>query len=300
MRVTHQLVKNTVISNIQRNLSHMERYQNMLSSGKVLRRPSDDPIKVARVMSYRTTLSQNEQYQKNINAARSWMETGDYALEGVTEILHRAKELAITGANGSMPQSARDALAMEVVELANVLVQFGNSSYEGRYIFGGYKTTEVPFVREAGEAVEYKGNKADINWEVAPGVNIKGNIHGHELFFLEDGTETQSIFDIMDKLEQALKSSDNEAIDKAILDLSNATDHVLDKRASLGATVNGLELTLENYMSQKINFTELCSGLEDIDFAETIMNFTVMENIYRAAIASGAQIIQPSLLDFLR
>jgi flagellar hook-associated protein 3 FlgL len=301
MRVTHQLIKNTVINNIHRNLGSMERYQNMLSSGKAINRPSDNPINATRVMSYNTALAQNEQYRKNIDSARSWIESSDYVLREVNEALQRARELALTGATGTAPETARQAIAMEVDELVNVLVQFGNSAYEGRYIFAGFQTTTPPFTRDkslldggADTSVVYNGDQGRISWEVAPNVTVKGNIDGQDLF-MDSG-----IFAQMDKLVLALNSGDGAAIGETITGLNVAIDHVLNKRGSLGAIVNGVELLENNFLSEKLNFTTLRSRLEDIDFAETIMNFSMMENLYSASIASGARIIQPSLLDFLR
>ena len=301
MRVTQQLMNRNVLSNIQRNLGQMGRLQDMLSSGKVLHKPSDNPIDTAQVLSYNTAISRNEQYQKNISAAKSWMDITEDSLQGINDVLQRARELALSGANGTMSQSARDAIAMEVDELTNVLVQMGNSSYQGRYIFAGFKTGDVPFTRDKnllteGEnsSVAYHGNQGNLSWEVAPQVTVRGNIDGQDLFMDAD------IFEIMDRLQQALLDGDGQVISDSIGHLTVAHDHILDKRAAIGAITNGLDMTAEKYISEKINFSELRSKLEDIDFAETYMNFAVMENIYRASISTGARIIQPSLLDFLR
>ncbi|NLW27380.1 MAG: flagellar hook-associated protein FlgL, partial [Hungateiclostridium saccincola] len=60
------------------------------------------------------------------------------------------------------------------------------------------------------------------------------------------------------------------------------------------------ELT-ENRLSKNIyNFTKLMSENEDIDQAENIMLLKSEENVYRASLAGGARIIQPTLMDFLR
>lgn len=301
MRVTHQLVMKTVLNNIQRNLGHMDRLQNMLSSGKALSRPSDDPIKVARVMSHTSALARNEQYQKNIEAAHSWMNATEDALIGIGEVLQRARELAVAGANGSMSESARKALAVEIDELTNILVQMGNSNYEGRYIFAGFQTNTVPFSRDAGllaegaeTSIAYHGDQGSLNWEVAPGVTVPGSVDGVELF------QDLEIFKTMEKLALSLNENDQSLIDASIEPISSALDHILDKRAAIGAITNGLEMTMEKYRSENINIKELRSKLEDIDFAEAYINFAMMENIYQASISTGARIIQPSLLDFLR
>lgn len=300
MRVTHQIIKNTVMQNIQRNLTQMSRYQDMLSSGKTIKRPSDDPIKVSRVMGYNSTLQQNEQYRKNIDAAQSWMETTEDALHGMTEVLHRVRELTVAGASDTMSQSARDAIAMEVDELNDALTHLANSSYQGRYIFAGFKTTTVPFTRDKEllltepSSVVYHGDSGSIKWEIAPNVTVKGNLDGQNMLM------DPRIFEYMDQLVISLRESDQDTINQSIKHIGDSLDYVLDKRAALGAIVHGIEISREKYLAEQLNFTELRSVLQDIDLAETLMNYNMLENVYHASLSTGARIIQPSLLDFLR
>ncbi|MCR3920907.1 MAG: flagellar hook-associated protein FlgL [Firmicutes bacterium] len=293
MRVTHQLMKNSVLNNVNKNLGQMSRLQNMLSSGKALQKPSDDPIKVAQVMNYTTALATNDQYQKNIAAATSWMSVTEDSLKSITEVLQRVRELAIAGATDTMSEEARRANAIEVDTLTDVLVQIGNSSYQGRYIFSGHQTNTVPFTRDE-DGISYHGDQGSISWEVAPSVTIRGNIDGNDLFMTSD------MFQSMEQMKQGLLDNDGEAVNISIEKIDAALNHILDKTATVGAMTNGLDMTMENLLSEKINFTELRSKLEDIDFAETYMNYAMMENVYRASLSAGAKIIQPSLLDFLR
>lgn len=293
MRVTHQLIKRTVLNNVHNNLARMSGMQNMLSSGKAINRPSDNPIKAAQIMRFTTVLDGNEQYQKNIDAAKSWLNITEDALRGITEALQRVNELAVAGANGALSDAARRAIAMEVGVLTDVLVQSGNASYQGRYIFSGYQTKTAPLTRVGG-VVLYHGDRGSISWEVAQSVTIRGNIDGQDLFF------DSGLFAAMGQLEQGLLDGDAAAVSGSISLLDSAMDHVLNKRAAVGAMVNGLERSLENFQTEKINFTELRSRLEDIDLAETYMNYAMLENAYRASLSAGARVIQPSLLDFLR
>lgn len=299
MRVTHQLVKNTVIRNVQRNLTQMTRYQDMLSSGKTVNKPSDDPIKIARIMGYNSALDQNRQYQKNIHAIRSWVDTTEDALHGITEVLQRARELAVSGANDTLSPEARRAIAMEVEELTGVLVQIGNTRYENRHIFAGFQTNTAPLQRGANPedspaGITYAGDNGKITWEIAPNVTIHGNITGEQLFF------DSGLLSNMDRLSKALFANDGASVRNLIDDLHLTTDSVLDKRAAMGALRNGLDLSLENLATQKINFSRLRSELEDIDFPETMMNFAMMDTLYKASLSAGTKIMQPSLMDFLR
>ena len=57
---------------------------------------------------------------------------------------------------------------------------------------------------------------------------------------------------------------------------------------------------MNRYSLDAINYEAIRSNIEDIDQAQTIMNYKYSEAIFKQALASGAQIIQPTLMDFLR
>jgi flagellar hook-associated protein 3 FlgL len=71
-------------------------------------------------------------------------------------------------------------------------------------------------------------------------------------------------------------------------------------RGEVGAKVNRLELTASRFEAQKVATGEQLSTLEGVDMAQAIITFTERESVYKAALAAGARISQPSLMDFLR
>jgi len=77
-------------------------------------------------------------------------------------------------------------------------------------------------------------------------------------------------------------------------------EELLLYRSTVGARINRLELQQSRLESIQETFTSLLSKTEDADMAEVIMQLQLQENVYRASLAAGARIIQPSLLDFLR
>jgi len=77
-------------------------------------------------------------------------------------------------------------------------------------------------------------------------------------------------------------------------------DNLLRWQGEMGARVNRLELT-ENRLQEVNHYsTELINEQAYIDFAEMITQLKMQENLQRAALAVGARIIQPTLMDFLR
>ncbi|MFB5029324.1 MAG: flagellar hook-associated protein FlgL, partial [Limnochordia bacterium] len=63
---------------------------------------------------------------------------------------------------------------------------------------------------------------------------------------------------------------------------------------------NRVELARERMLDLQLNLTRILSEEQDLDYAEAIMELKMEEFAYRTALAVGARIIQPSLVDFLR
>ena len=73
-----------------------------------------------------------------------------------------------------------------------------------------------------------------------------------------------------------------------------------ENRARIGAKINRLDMTESKIEEEKIQSEELLSKNEDVDIAKTITDLKMQESVYRASLASGARIIQPTLVDFLQ
>lgn len=98
----------------------------------------------------------------------------------------------------------------------------------------------------------------------------------------------------------AVGKTSSQGIEESISNLQTLLDKVLSVRADIGARMNRVELTQNRLDSDEINFTKLMSDNENADMAEVIMRLQNEENVYKASLAGGARIIQPSLVDFLR
>src|SRR5690625_2481675 len=100
MRVTHQLVSQTVNHNLGSSLRRLHAMNDRLSTGKKVRVPSDDPIIVEAGMRLRTAIGQHEQYKQNVSDAKAWLSLTESSLSQIGEGLHRAREQAVAGASG--------------------------------------------------------------------------------------------------------------------------------------------------------------------------------------------------------
>ena len=88
--------------------------------------------------------------------------------------------------------------------------------------------------------------------------------------------------------------------DANLVELSRLSGAKVALRGEGAAKTNRLELTQSRFQAQKIATTEQLSSIEDADMAQAITDATMRESVYRSALAVGAKVIQPSLVDFLR
>ncbi|GAB7389196.1 flagellar hook-associated protein FlgL [Bacillaceae bacterium] len=300
LRVTQGMLNKQMLANLSNSYRALGKYQDQLASGKKINKPSDDPVVAVRGMYYRSTLMEIEQFKRNAEQGQSWMELTDEALGQATDVLQRVRELVVQGSNGTFEQSSLDAIAAEIEQLKEHLGEIANTSIAGRYIFAGTDTLTPPYDAASGSFTNQNGDP--IRLEVNKGEYVKINVNGTDVFKFSvtdsDGTNYDGIFEVLDGIISDLRNGVSPGKYLDVLD--KQTDHILAERAALGARMNRMELTISRLDQSEVTAKKLLSEAEDADMAKVITELKAQENVHRAALAAGARIIQPTLVDFLR
>jgi len=256
-------------------------------------------------MSLYTSLNQNAQYLRNIEDSLGWVDMTDSALGHLGDIMHRLRELVVKGATGSLADADRNAIKDEVIQLVGKLAQIANTNYDGRYIFGGQDTTKPPFEVDGYQLI-YTGasgqDKEMLTREISQNVVMEINVPGS---WLISGKAGQALSDdlpsVLNEIVLSLENADTDALGGKLLEqLDKHIDNILALRSEMGAKYNRLEAAKQKNEEETFNMKELLSKTEDIDFAEKIMEYSMMANVYYASLSMGARILMPSLLNFLK
>jgi flagellar hook-associated protein 3 FlgL len=295
MRITHGMIVETTLRNMQRNMERTERLQAQITSGSRITKASDDPIGAARALTFQESLDQTDQYLSNISQASAWLNTSDGALDGVTQVLSRARELAVQASNGTASAQDRAATRTEIQQLQQQALTYSRAKYGSYHLFSGTRSDQPGYVQSQSTATTpsaYQGDARAIMREISPGVSIQVNTNATQVF--------DPVFNALDKLEQALGADSASDVKASIGDLDNALDATLIARAEIGSRTNRLEFLEERLQSVKVNLAGLLSEVKDVDMAEALTNFSMAQVVYEASLKASAQAIQPSLLDYLR
>jgi flagellar hook-associated protein 3 FlgL len=299
-RVTQGMLNTNMLFNLQQSNKSMEKYQEQVTSGKKINKPSDDPVTAVRGMVYRSSLNDVEQYKRNADDGLSWMTSTDGALDEVTSVIQRVRELTVQGLNGTNEANARDAIAKEINQLREHLGEIANSQIAGKYIFAGTDVKTPPYQADAavvGSPKEFTNtNKETMELQVGQTNNVQINVQGTSVFN-NDGSG--GIFKLLSDIVSDFNSpvaGTNDHLGK----LDSQIDNILKERSDLGARMNRMELSLSRLDGLEESTTSLLSKEEDVDISKTIIYLKTQEAVQNAALSVGARIIQTSLVDFLR
>ncbi len=179
MRIADRIVYDNTNANLGKNRTDMAELQNQAATQKRVNRPSDDPLAATRVLATRTEINGAQQYLKNINTARGFLEYSDQSLSELGDVINRAKEIAINQSNdASASAHTREVTATEIKQLYNQTVQIGNRKLGDRFLFGGYRTTRPPFDPEG----NYSGDNGEMEIIINKDAKVAMNIPGSRVF----------------------------------------------------------------------------------------------------------------------
>ncbi|WP_027363358.1 flagellar hook-associated protein FlgL [Desulfotruncus alcoholivorax] len=108
------------------------------------------------------------------------------------------------------------------------------------------------------------------------------------------------IFDTLIKLKNDLLAGNAQNLNQYIGDLNNRHDEVLRYRVRVGARESHFESVQNQLLDQVQRLNQVESNLEDVDIAKVSIELSQHQMVYNASLAAGAQILQVSLLNYLR
>lgn len=341
MRVADKMNFQQAVFNMNKNRNDLSVYQNQAATQKRITKPSDDPIGAARILESRTDIKGLEQYKKNILSSKEFIEFSEQSLGELTELLIRAKELAVQqSTDGGASGVTRKAVAFEIRQIFDQVVNIGNRKFGDRFLFGGFKTLQAPFDYDG----NYYGDDAEIEVATDKEAHVQMNMPGSVVFLgkrtnvptdfnpnfpvneFKDlqrenraelrgpdslngnpmsslgawGMRTVNIFDIVRTLDVGLEADDKSVLQSCLEPLDDAINQVSLARGELGARVSTLNRSLETLQKLTVDSKALESEIEDVDVFELYNNLNRTQNQLQASLSTSKHLLQSSLLDFLR
>ena len=304
-RITTSMVQRNVLADLNSVSAKLTRLQMKSASGKEISRPSDDPFHASQAMAMRQSLEATRQYQRNVQDAQGWADMTEDALDDITSNVSLARDLLVQASSDTADPTSRKAIAAEMEQLIEAIKQGASKSYRGSYVLSGAETTVRPYA--AGADDTYHGDEAGFDptlpgivREIGPGVTMTINTVGRDVLGDGQSANDNKLLHVLRDAVDHLNAGDGPSLRADLSRLDTNLDHILEVRAANGARAQRLETALSRLQQTEESTVGQLSETEDADIAKTLIELNSQTAAYQAALRAGANLVQSSLMDFLR
>ena len=170
------------IDSILNQQAKLNQTQLQLATGKKVLKPSDDPAVATQLLNLSSLKANNLQYDRNISTALNELELQEGVLASSGNVLQRVRELVIQANNATQSPQTREAIADEISNLADELLQLANTkSPSGEYIFAGYNSRTPAFAKSDAGFV-YQGDQGQRLLQVSEDTQLAVRDNGADVF----------------------------------------------------------------------------------------------------------------------
>lgn len=294
MRVSTLMMYQQNMRGITDSQSAWMKYGEQMSTGKRVNRASDDPVAASQAVVLSQAQAQNSQYASARTFATQRVSIEEKTLAQVTTAIQSAQEKIVYAGNGTLSDDDRASLATDLQGIRDQILNLANSTDgNGRYIFAGYKTDVAPFDDQG----NYVGGTLNVEQQVD---SSRTMVIGHTGNLVFDSATSNAKPDadtnILKSLDSAItalkepvgdddtkKDAAQVVIDRTNRSLSNSLNNVLTVRAELGTQLNELDKLDSLGDDRALAQTQQMSNLVDVDWNETISNYTMQQTALQAA-----------------
>lgn len=288
------------VNSILEQQTQLFRTQQQLSTGRRIVNPSDDPIGSAQLIGLSESLQVTEQYQRNIERARTRLELEDTALASIGDALQRARELTVQGLNDTNSADERAAMAKEVRQILDEVLGLANRKSEnGEYLFAGYQGQVTPFSHDGAGNFSYAGDLGQRAIQIGPARQIADGDPGETVFLDIAATAggTEGVFTTLYTLASDLEA--NAPVPNSLDQLDSAMNHLLGFRATVGARLNAVDSQANINEALLVQLEQTRSSVRDLDYAEAASRLSQESVTLQAAQQAFVRVQNLNLFNFL-
>ncbi|MEL7445617.1 MAG: flagellar biosynthesis protein FlgL [Pseudomonadota bacterium] len=302
------IVSNSTAAFYQRSLgqmsglrSELERLQAQVATGERFDRSSDDPVAASRLRALARAERLDTVNGDNADRLSRDLEAASDQITGVSNLLIRAREIAINAGNDAIGDEARNAIATELEELGEELFNRANSNaLSGEPLFAGEIGTSA-YVRNPDGSASYAGTAVSGSLTVADGVSIERGVTGPQVFEFAVGGTPGDAFALIADLAVALRTGtdpgaaarDTLAGFDAALESSNRSQTVV------GARLAWIDSLQQNQIDREFLRAEEQAEVGGADLTESIAQLQQTLTVLEASQASFARLSSLSLFNAL-
>lgn len=340
MRITNSMIADNYEKALEENFDKLNESYSQISSGKKFTKISQDPLDALKSLRTIHDLNDTDAVQDNISTAKSWVSNTESTVDVVNNIAKSAiSTLTAANNSGTLSDDDKKSYAATLTSLQSELVQELNSTFGSRYVFGGSAEGPSPFkvgtsddgADEEGKLLvyDYKAgsytpvsgvttstkSSLDLSMPIDVGLGLKMGTDGKVASGSAMETQTSGLsvitfnmtssgcgdlYDLLGDAASKLQSTGKADLGSDLNSMQQAQDSVLLATTDLGEKSSMLGFLSDKGSTDETNLKSRLSDLADTDVSAATIDFSTRQMAYEAALAVGAKIMEPTLIDFLK
>lgn len=284
MRVTENMRYDSVTNNLSSLSSRQAKAAQEAQTGIRVSNPSDDPIAAAQLARLSASQDQIGARQSTVTAVRGDAELSESQLQQASDLMARAKELAVQGANGSLGADERTAMAKQITDIKTQLIAVANTKGANGYIFAGSQNQAQPFDDNG----VFSGDDLDHLVDIGNSTPTAVNASGAKAFTVAGG---RSVFADLDTLATALTNNDQAGVSGTLTNLDTSRAQITNAQAQAGAVINRLDASDSVLSAAKLSTQKSTNEVGAADPAQAYSNLTQLNNALQQSISVAKSIL---------
>jgi flagellar hook-associated protein 3 FlgL len=307
MKISTQLSFDRAASQMTTAQSNLTQTQARLAQGKQIINASDAPDKAATIQRLKTILNRQDSYQSSLDTVKARLQGEESSLQSVTNLLIRAKEIAVQGANDTLNASDRRALGTEMRALRDQMLSLANTKdSNGNYLFAGSRIKEPAFAENINGVPTYRGDQTQMFVRIGEQRSISINRSGSSAFTTIARPDTNGelkgtgFFQVLDDLTAGLNTSKTVDVRRGVGELDSLLEGVTLAHADVGTHLNVIDQQTTVIEDTVLNLKTTLSSVEDLDYTTAVTKMNQQMLSLEAAQSSFAKISQLSLFNYIK
>ena len=298
MRVTDNLRFESFKRSVTNLKERLDKNQEKISSQKKILTPADDPVGAGQYVQLTAQKNKNDQYTKSLNQLTSLAGTYETAVNGISDVLNRAKQLAVNMSSDTVDATTRKTAASAVEGMIQELVILGNTKAGNSYVFGGMKSDSAAFTLDSTTyGVTFNGTTDVPRVAVAAGQTENLGMSGQTAF----GTGTSSdIFAALKGLRDGLLANDKNAIKGSLDTIGAGVDLTANNLSYMGTYSTRIEDLTQNVSNSNLLLETNMSQIMDVDMVGALTDYNLLTTAYETALTVMGKLQSTNILNYLK
>ncbi len=299
MRVNPQYIT-SLVSALDQTTARQQTLSAQISSGIRVNSLSDDPVAAGQNVLLNAGILADATFSRTASSMESMLQVSDSTLGSVVSQLNTAISLATEGNNGTLGPNDVKSIAQELAGVRDEVLALANSTYQGKYVFGGSQLGAPPFVLDTTTTpatATYQGD-SNVSYVQTPnGQKIQSNVPGGQIFTAAGSDVLNTLNRLVADFASGTPAASSGADATALTD---ALHHVSQQRVVVDDSITRLQTASSYTQTESTQLLASQTDLIQTDMAQAATQLSSTETQASALSLVIAQLDKGSLFDYLQ